>query len=196
MRNITFSQYRAMDLTIFAVIVCVFEAVIVVALRYWFTTEVYTLSLLVPLTAIVAMRWGPYSIVHVLLANIAFCAASGADFKQYFMYVVGSCLCLVPALLFPKLLGKEELRSKWYYGVLYTALIFTFSSIGRGIAMSLLYGRSLMDSVSAHFFSDSLSLVFGILIVLVARKQDGLFEDQKSYIKRVNEEKEKQKQKI
>ncbi len=47
------------------------------------------------------------------------------------------------------------------------------------------------DSIIMFLTTDMLSLLFSVVIVLISRKADGLFEDQKSYLIRMDKAKKK-----
>lgn len=53
--------------------------------------------------------------------------------------------------------------------------------------MSLFFGLTF-DSMLAFFTTDCLSLVFAVVVVLISRRIDGLFEDQRAYLIRTESE--------
>ena len=54
------SQYRAIDCSLFAIMLIVFETVINRAATAWFPKEAWTVSVVPAVTAIVMVRWGPW----------------------------------------------------------------------------------------------------------------------------------------
>ena len=56
-QQITFRQYRNMDLFFFTALLCLCESLIALASNRWFPGEPYTLSLTSAVTAIVMVRW-------------------------------------------------------------------------------------------------------------------------------------------
>ena len=56
-RQRSWKEYRAIDLTIMAVMLAVFEYLIIAAARFWFPNQLYTASLAASVTSIVYMRW-------------------------------------------------------------------------------------------------------------------------------------------
>ena len=54
--QITFRQYRAMDLFIFTILLCVCETLITLGATQWFPQEPWTLSLTPAITAVVMVR--------------------------------------------------------------------------------------------------------------------------------------------
>ncbi len=189
MKEISLKQYMMIDLFILAVIVFVFESVTALAASRWFPAELYTLSPTITVVCIVMMRWGGYAAVQAAAGGLAFCLVTGASLEQFAVYCAGNCLSLA-ALLFFKFLGKEKVRSKAYLSALFAASAFVGAQIGRW-AVSLVFGGS-PASLGTFFAADSLTLVFTVVAVLVSRRADGLFEDQKSYLIRTEAERRKQ----
>ncbi len=66
-RQLSLSEYRGIDLTLFAVILCVAELLIVTAARFWYADQLYTVSAVAAVVAIVLMRWGPWAGIHAVL---------------------------------------------------------------------------------------------------------------------------------
>lgn len=188
--SITFSQYRNIDLAIMTVLTVVAEAVVALAASKWFPDELYSLSPMVALVCIVMMRWGVWAIIPAVASGLAFCVASGATAQQFVVYCVGNCFALV-ALVWFKAMGKETVRSKITLVVLFTVTAFAGTIFGRW-AVGLLFGADLFSIVN-FFLADCLSLLFAIVVTLIARKIDGLFEDQKAYLIRTEEERQKER---
>ena len=189
MKNISFKQYRAIDLTIWLAILSVFEYITVMAASRWFPGELYTLSQLVAVLCIVMMRWGGWAAIHAVAGGFVFCLAQGGSTEQFLTYCVGNCFALAALVLF-KAVGKEEVRAKAHFTVLFVAAAFGGAQLGRWL-VSLIFGGSL-GSIVTFFMSDSLSLLYAAVVVLISRKADGLFEDQKSYLIRTEAERRKE----
>ena len=187
--NLSFKQYRAIDLGIMLVILAVSEAVITHAATVWFPDEFYVLSPTVAIVCIVMMRWGGFAAVHAMGGGLALCIASGAGLNQIVVYCVGNCFALI-ALIPLLTIGKEKVRSKSWLTVLFTVVAFCGAQIGRGL-VGLFFGGSAGDIIT-FFTTDSLSLVFAVLTVLIARRINGLFEDQMAYLVRTQAERNKQ----
>ena len=187
--NLSFKQYRAIDLGIMLVILAVIEALIAYAAAVWFPYEFYVLSPTVAIVCIVMMRWGGFAAIHAVGGGLALCIASGADWNQFAVYCVGNCFALL-ALILLKALGKEKVRSKPLLTALFTVIAFCGAQIGRWL-VGLLMGGSLGD-IFTFFATDSLSLIFALVAVLISRRINGLFEDQWSYLVRTQAERNKQ----
>lgn len=186
--NLTFKQYRAIDLTIMGIILLICEFLTTTAATKWFPDELYTLSPTITVVCIVMMRWNGYAAIHALLGGMVYCFASGAQDKQIIIYCIGNCFALAALALF-KLLGKEKIRSKFYFTILFTVAAFICTQAGRWI-ISIALGGSV-NSFGAFVTADLITLLFTIVVVLISRKADGLFEDQKNYLIRTEEERRK-----
>ena len=187
--NLSFKQYRAIDLGIMVVILAVIEAVIAHAATVWFPYEMYVLSPTVAVVCIVMMRWGGFAAIHAVAGGLALCIASGAEPNQFAVYCLGNCFALI-ALVLLKVLGKEKVRSKPLLTAVFTVIAFCGAQIGRWL-VALVMGGSVGDIIR-FFTTDSLSLVFALVAVLISRRINGLFEDQWAYLVRTQSERNKQ----
>ena len=187
--NLSVRQYRNIDLAIMLIMLAAAEVLITVAARFWFPTELYSLSPTVAILCIVMMRWGPYAAVHAVGGGLALCIASGAEPKAYAVYCIGNCFALLALLLF-KALGKEKIRSKLTLSLIFALTVFFAMQVGRWL-VSLMFGGSLSGIVQMAA-TDSLSLVFAFVTIFIARRVDGLFEDQISYLIRTQSERKKE----
>ena len=187
--NLSFKQYRAIDLGIMLVILAVSEWLITHAATVWFPDELYVLSPTVAIVCIVMMRWGGFAAIHAIGGGLALCVASGADLNQFVVYCAGNCFALA-ALILLKVLGKEKVSSKPLLTVLFTFIAFCGAQTGRWL-VGLFMGGSVSDIIT-FFTTDSLSLIFALVIVLIARRINGLFEDQLAYLKRTQAERDKE----
>ncbi len=185
MNNISFKQYRAIDLGILAVILFAVETLIAKAATTWFSGQLYTVSPTIAVTCIVMMRWGGFAAIHAALGGFAFCLSSGATPQQFVIYCVGNIFALGSLILIKKL-GKQRIRDKAMLTVAFTTAAFFCVQIGRWV-VSLFFGGA-PDSIIRFVTTDLLSLAFSILVVLISRRVDGLFEDQKVYLIRTESE--------
>lgn len=188
--NLSFKQYRATDLGIMLVLLMAADALIAHAARVWFPDEVYVLSPTVAIVCIVMMRWGGFAVIHAVGGGLALCVASGASPEQFAVYCIGNCLALAALVLF-KMMGKEKIRSKPFWTILFTIVAFFAVQVGRWLVGLFLGGKA--DDFITFFTTDSLSLLFAVLAVLIARRVDGLFEDQRAYLIRTQSERNRQR---
>ena len=186
-RQISFQQYRRIDLILFAVILWITETLIVTAATHWFADQLYTVSVVGALTAIMLMRWGPYAAIHAVLGGLVFSLLSHGSAKQILIYCVGNLFSLA-ALLPLRRLGKEHVRSDSFLSVGFGLLTLLLMQLGRAL-MALLTGTTFLTCLG-FFTTDALSLLFTAVIVWIARRLDGVFEDQKHYLLRIHKQEE------
>ena len=187
-RSFSFKQYRGIDLTLFALILCVTEMLIVNAARFWFADQLYTVSAVAAVTAIVLMRWGPWAAIHAVLGGLVFCLASRGSARQMLIYCAGNLLSLA-ALLPLRLLGSERIRKDGFLSVCFGLLVLLLMQLGRAV-MALMLGAGF-SACLGFFTTDALSLLFTGVIIWIARRLDGIFENQKHYLLRIHKEEEK-----
>ena len=187
-RHYSFSQYRSIDLTLLALIMAVLESVIVLAAGSWFPGTLYTVSIVGVVTAIVMVRWGLWAAIHAVLGGLVFCTISRGSGEQYIIYCIGNLFALF-ALLFIKLAGKQRIGRDPVIAMFYGICTQLLMQLGRA-AVALVLGHPPKDCLG-FITTDSLSILFTIVVIWIARKQDGLLEDQREYIHRINEEEEK-----
>ena len=183
-------RYQSMDLLIWTVLLFVFETIVVKAGTVWFRSQPWTLSLVPALTTIVYMRWGIYGVFYSALGGVAICFASKADTIQYVVYVLGN-LFSAASLLMVKKMGKEKIRGGVFFSLLYATVVFLLMAVGRGV-VSVILGKGF-GAIVDFLTTDILSWVFALVIVWIARRLDGVFEDQISYLVRLKSEEEKEK---
>ena len=193
MKERTLEQYRAIDLAIMAVLLVAFEMITATAATKWFSSQVYMLSPTITIICIVMMRWGGYAAIHAVAGGAAFCVASGASMQQFLIYCIGNCAALVAMLLF-KTHGKEQVRSKTFLTLVFIVATYFGAQLGRWF-VGLLFGGAV-DSFIVFLTTDSLSLLFAIVLVLIAKRTDGLFEDQKAYLIRTADERRREQNKM
>ena len=188
--HLTFKQYRSMDLFFFAVMLCFSEALIVNAALRWFPDQLYSVSVTAAVTAIVFIRWGPWGAIHAVLGALVYCTACGGSGKQYLIYSLGNLLSLLVLLLI-RLFGKERIRKDPLVTWLYALCTLLLMQLGRALT-ALLLGSEAKSCLS-FFTTDALSGLFTMVIVWIAARLDGILEDQKTYLLRVNREGEEEK---
>ena len=186
-RGITFQQYRGMDVFFFTALLCLCETLIAFASTRWFPGEPYTLSLTSAVTAIVMVRWGAFAAFPAVLGGLAFCMASGAAPTQYLIYIIGNlaAMAMLPLL---KKWGWRKLHESVLLTMAYAALITLLMQLGRCL-IALALGNPPV--ICAGFITtDVLSVLFAVLLCWISRRLDGILEDQRNYLKRIQEEQE------
>ena len=188
MNQLTFKQYRNIDLTIFAILLAISETVATLASNSWFAAQPVALSSTLLFICIVMMRWGEFAAIHALLGGVVFCIASKASAPQFIIYVVGNAFALLSIFLL-KAFGKEKTRKSIPRLLLFTGLTYVLMQIGRWL-ISLFFGGGL-GAVIAYLGTDIISLLFAVVAMLLMRNTDGMIEDQKIYLLRINSEENK-----
>lgn len=187
-RQMTFRQYRAVDLVLFALMLCLSETVIVTAATLWFPDQLYTVSVTGAITAIVLMRWGPFAAIHAVLGGLVYCFAAHGTAAQFVVYCLGNLLSLL-SLGFLRLFGGERIRNGAFLSVGFG--LFTLLSMQLGRALVALAMGTAARSCLGFFTTDMLSFLFTGVIIWIARRLDGIFENQKHYLLRIHAEEEK-----
>ena len=178
--------YRTLDLMIFAIILILFESIIVkVSAGRRFSGQAYTVSLAAAITGIVYMRWGAWGAMHAVIAGLVFCFMQNASAQQYMIYAGGNLLSLAALPIYKKA-GRERIRNDKYLFIPVSLSVLLLMQTGRA-AIALVLGAP-MSAALLFYTTDCLSAVFTVLIVWIAKQQDGLFEDQFHYLMRLHEE--------
>lgn len=189
-KSLTFGQYRAADLTIFAVILCALEGVIGVAANKWFPEQLFTVTLVYALVCLVFMRWGAFGVIHAVLGGLTYALANGGDAKQYLIYGLGNAFAAL-TMLYVHFVGKERIRKNVWLTMAHVLLTYLTIAIGRTLT-ALIFEGNVIDLFAGFAGTDALSAVIGLIIVLICRKQNGLYEDQKLYLVRTQEQRMKE----
>ena len=187
--HLTFKQYRGIDLAIFAAILALTEFLIVRAAKSWFPDQLYTVSVTAAVTAIVLMRWGPFAGIHAALGGLVYAWTSGGNLQQFVIYIAGNVLSMAAILLF-KAFGKEKIRKNFLLTLLFALSVIVLMQVGRGL-VALIFGNGI-GVIWKFITMDALSDLFTLVVVWVASRLDGVFEDQKHYLLRQQKEREEQ----
>ncbi len=184
-RQISFSEYRAIDLTIMAVLLGISQAVITIVSTTIYADQLYVVSTVGAVVAIVMMRWGAWAGIHAVLGGVVYTVVGHGSWEQLIIYSVGNLAALGALLLF-KLLGKETIRKDALLTIVFALCTQLLMQLGRA-GISVLFGHGIGASLG-FITTDTLSILFSICIVWVARRIEGLFEDQKKYLLRIQAE--------
>lgn len=191
--NLTFKQYRAIDLTILAVVLVISEAVVTIAATKWYPDQLFSVSTTLTLVCIVMMRWDGFAVIHAVLGGAVYCMVQGADMLQFAIYCAGNCGALIALVLF-KIFGKEKIAGKFYYTVIFVLTAYCGMELGRwGMTLIIpdaaerISANSPVDLLVTLLIKEVISLLFAVVACLIARRMDGLFEDQRRYLLRVQE---------
>ena len=190
MKQITFKEYRMLDLIIFTVFTIVFEAIATYASGTWFWAQAINISVTLLLVCIVMMRWSGWAAIQAVVGGLVYCFAAGATTEQYIVYSIGNLLGLI-ALLLIRFVGKEKIRESKFQLVLLAIIAYIGMAAGKSI-IGLFFGGAITDFL-LYVTTDIISLLFAAVVLVLLRKTDGMIEDQKAYLFRVEREEKEAK---
>ncbi|MBQ9252880.1 MAG: hypothetical protein IJ188_09625 [Clostridia bacterium] len=179
-------QYRAVDLALFALMLLIFESIILLASTRWFPGQPYTVSLAPAIVAIVLVRWGPWAALHAVLGGLVVCVQSQASPAQFAIYCVGN---LFPLLLLPWLSAwrkREGIWSSSAQALGFGAAVLLLMQAGRAL-FTLCFGANPVLALGC-FTTEVITDLFTLVILWIVRRLDGVLEDQVHYLRRVQAE--------
>ena len=180
------ASYRLIDLGLFAVMLLVFESVVVkVSSGRLFRDQAFTVSLVGAITSIVYMRWGLWGGLHAFLGGIVYSLSGNGTWEQMLIYSCGNLLSLLIVPVMNRI-GREKIRQSR----------FLFIPLGTGTLLLMQAGRMLLSLLFGHpageslrfITTDTLSCVFTLTVLWIVRRLDGVYEDQLHYLERINRE--------
>lgn len=185
MKQITFNQYRLIDLTLLCVITGVFEAIASIATSQWFSLQAMAISITLTLTCITAFRWNALAAIPSFIGSFVYCACTNGNLQQFIVYCGGALFCLITIPLLNKL-GKEKARVSFAHRVCFILATYLAITIGRWL-ISLIFEFTLV-TLLPFITTDILSLLFALVVLSAIKSSDGLIEDQKAYLFRLEKE--------
>ena len=185
----TIGQYRAIDLSLFALMIMVTETLLVTAATRWFPMEAYTVSVTAALTAVVMIRWGPWAAIHAFLGGFVYCLASVATVRQFAVYCIGNELALLLLLLVKKK-GDAWIRENALRTMVFGGAALLLMQAGRA-AVAMVFGAG-PGQAAGFFTTDSVSMIFTLVIMWIVRRLDGVFENQYHYLRRIQAERDRE----
>ena len=108
-KQITLQQYRSIDLLILLLVQAVSQLVTYKAAAVWFADQLFIVSPVAAVVALVMMRWSGYAAIHAVLGGIFYALIAGGDWHHILIYGLGNLFGMV-SLAVLKLLGKERIR--------------------------------------------------------------------------------------
>ena len=184
--RMSIGRYRAIDLSLFAIILIVFETVLVRAANEWFPREPWTVSAVAAVTAVVMVRWGPWCALHAVIGGIVTVTVSGGSGTQFLIYVIGNLAALI-MLLPERKWGWQRLKENTLLNFLFALLTLLAMQAGR-MLIALILGINVRE-LFLFVTSDAVSYIFTITIVWIVSRLDGMLEDQRHYLARINDPK-------
>ena len=184
----SFKQYRAIDLVLFIGMYALCEYLAIKAATVWFD-EPYSISIMLAMLVIVMMRWDRYCLIHAIVYAFLFVSFHRGSLTQYLVYLIGN-LGFMITLIYMRKVTKEKIAASFFGSLTYLLVAFLTMEVFRGLASMLIAGSDVRV-ITEFILTDMLSLVFAILVIIVVRRVDGLFVDQKKYLLELNSQEEK-----
>ena len=184
-RQISFSQYRQIDLIILTAVLAISQFFIHVASSFWFPEQLYVVSPVAAVVALVMMRWSGYAAVHAVFGGLFFTALSGGTWQHYIIYGAGNLLSLLALVMF-KVYDKERIRQDAFLALAFALITQLLMQLGRAAVAAILGFPAA--ACLGFITTDLLSALFTLFIIWIVRRIEGLFEDQKHYLLRIQSE--------
>ena len=186
-QQISFQQYRTIDLGILAICMAVSQLLIQFAVTVWFPGQLYVVSPVAIVVALVMMRWGLWGAIHAVVGGVLYAVLAGGDAQHVLTYGLGNLLSLAALLMF-KIFDKERVRQSAFLSLIFALCVQLLMQLGRA-AVAMALGNPANVCIG-FITTDSLSDLFTLLVIWVARRVEGLFEDQKHYLLRLERERQ------
>ena len=186
-RLISLREYRLLDLFIFTVVIVAFNLLAHYAPLLFPDGALFTFTLTLPIILLVMIRWGWQSVFLAVIDGVLHCLLKNYDWQYYLMLILGNCFSML-LLLMVKFMGKQKITGKFYFSVLFVVSGWLLIVLGRS-AVAEIVGLGFVRCILGWYgLADLLSLAVAIILILVFRRFDGMFEDQKHYLIRKDKE--------
>ena len=186
-KQMTLGQYRTLDIAMLSGAYAGCEILIYVASTFWYARELYIASPVAIVTALVMMRGGSWAGIPALGGGLLYACLRQGTWQQLLTYGAGNLLALTALILF-RLLGKERIRKSAFLSMMYAFAVQLLMQAGRALVAAVL-GTDI-GAALGYITTDILSTLLTVVIIWIARKPDGLFEDQKHYLLRLQSERQ------
>ena len=186
----SFKQYRSIDILILFILygICEFG---IIKIGTSMIDQPYIISLMLPILLIVIIRWDVYALYQAIGSALFFVIIQHGDIKQVVVYLLGNIGVWMLALAVKKI-GKENVTKTAFNSMVYVIAGAILMEAFRYVGMLMMY-QSKIGALVRLFATDALSIVFGIIVILIVRRIEGLFVDQKTYLIRLQEERDEEK---
>lgn len=189
-RLISLKQYRATDLFIIALILVIFDLLMHFGLALIPQAELFVFTLTVPIVMLVMMRWGWWSVFYAIGDAVLLLAInSQTAWESYLAYILGNSSMLL--ILIPwHFIGKQKVAGKWYLSASFVVLAWILSIIVNATVQACCgvnFGVAFLG-LAGFGMSGMIALLIAVVLVLLLRRFDGVFEDQIHFLKRQEEE--------
>ena len=174
-----------LDIILFTAIAILVEWVIYLAAQN-FESATFVLNFYITLSLLVIYRWNWAGWLGSLLMTVGFCLIHGAPWQSYVIYLGGTIALSLFLLYFKKTDKRLIVKTVWgtlMYGIAGFSIVVLTRSL-----LALLFNGFVWENLLTQAAMEALNLTIGLIILLICRKQNGLFEDMNDYLKRIAQE--------
>ncbi len=193
-RHITLQQYRNIDLCLMVGLLLLAEFGIYIAKATVYSGQLFQASPSGTIIALVMMRWNGWAAIPAVVGGLLYGTLRGGLWPYGIVYGIGNLLSLAALGWFR--MGKDKLRSSALPTMAFGLTVQVLMQLGRGCVALVLTmmdssilgaGNHLqpLETFLSFITADSLSILFTVVALWIVRRIEGLFEDQKSYLLRV-----------
>lgn len=189
-RLISLRRYKATDLFLFTVILTIFDLLAHFAIVLFPGGAYYAFALTLPIVLLMIMRWGWWGALYAVFDGVMLSALNSPTvWQNYLSYSIGNLAILL--LLIPmRYIGKKRIAGKWYLSALFVVFGWLLMNLFTSLVQCIC-GEGFLSSLLGNMgfgLTGVLSLAIGLVLIMVLRRLDGMFEDQIAYLKRLDEE--------
>ncbi len=184
-KSISLTQYRVIDLGLMTLLMLVSQGIISLVSTTVYADQLYTVSTVAIVAGLVYMRWNFWGAIPAALGGFWFSLLTGGSFQQHCIYILGNLFSLLALGLF-RWPGKDRICGDGLQTIFFAIAVQVSMQLGRAaVAFSL--GTPLATCLG-FITTDALNILFTLVVLWIARRVPGLFEDQINYLRRLREE--------
>lgn len=199
--EMSIETYRKIDLLIFTLLAIILDAINVFAFNA-FPLGGFSISLHIILSLISIIRWGylgsvvavlgglSYSIITTFIGENEF-SLQLITMEKVIPYTLGNLFIIACSLYFLKW-KKSEIVNQTYLLILYVISGYVLICLGRSV-LGLFFNQDFIFTFKEYGLRELFNAVIGIVIILIARKQEGMVEDVYEYLVRFQQSEKKHK---
>lgn len=180
-KGISLNLYRFLDIAIFSFIGLLFEYISFKILNIY-DYPYYSISVSLLINLLIMKRWGKYSLFYSIISGLFYVYLNKGNLINYFIYGIGNIFILFDLFLLYK--KKDSIKSNIFINSLFIINGFILSCLGKSV-IALIFKKNIIETFISFIGTESLNLIFSLIILNIIRNIDGLYEDQVEYIKRI-----------
>ena len=188
-RLISLRQYCLTDLFLFAVILVAFELILHFAYQAFGGGTMFFFSPMPAIVMIVMMRWGWPSVFYAVFDGLLYCLLNlkNPNFENSFfaIYIIGNAAIMI-LLLMTRFMGRKKIAGKWYFSLLFVIVGWLAVVLGRA-TVAACFSKNFLGAILNQLM-EPMTPAISIIIILIMRRLEGMFEWQRGYLKRLDDE--------